>query len=414
MIRKNSMQNKKCDICNTMGLVESKKILGFCYCASCNNFLYHGDKTKYPIHVLLREILQISHFPDILVSDRSIGMIADLCEKDNKTLAIFAKIVFAGLIDMDEMAKVIKQPQSLPQYIIIVSRQIEQTLAVDYDYCEYIIRLLVFALGYNVSTDVPDLSTSTENSHFIKFFKQSSAKVLKGHSVEFQWDVRGKNIRIYLQVGEKTYAIKNPRASKRIVFDDNQKVVLVVRSKVNQQEIARRSLSVTVIEEVELTSFEASKPVCIESSPIILSWKVKNASRILLLPDQVDVTKVANITVRPNTTTTYILKASNDCSSKEKKCLIRVRLLPVIERVKLPVISSADSSLISISLPSIHVTSPQPNISIGNACVTPRARHKQSNIILQKRWVEAEDFGCIIRNIKSLFTYFQKLYKYEK
>ena len=408
------MQNKKCDICNKQGLVESKKIPGLCYCISCNNFLYYGENTNYPIHILLREVYQICHFLDILVSVRIIGLIADLCERDEKTLVTYTKVITAGLVDMDEISQVIKQPQTIPQYIVNVSRQIEQTLAIDYDYCEYIIRLLFFALGNNISTEAPDLSSSIEDSHFIRLFKQSSSKVLKGQFVDFQWDVRGKNIRIYLQVGEKTYTIKNPRASKKIAFNDDQKVVLVVRSKSNQQEIARRTLFVTVIEEVELLYFEASQPVSIESSPIKLSWEVKNADRILLLPDKVDVTKATEMTVRPSMTTTYTLKVSNECSSKEKKCTIRVRQLPVIERVKIPAVSSTGSPLISISLPSIHVISPLPNISIGNANVTPRAKHHLPTITLRKRWIETEDVGHIIRNVKSLFTYFQKMYRYEK
>jgi len=348
------------------------------------------------------------------VSGRTIGLIADLCERDDKILVTFAKVISAGLVDIEELSQVVKRPQEVPQYIINISRYVEQTLAVDYDYCEYIIRLLVFALGYNISTDAPDMYSSTEDSHVIKLFKQSSSKVLKGGTVDFKWDIRGKNIRIYLQVGEKTYTIKNQRASKRIAFDEDQKVILVVKNKSNQQEVARRILTVTVIDEVELSSFEASHPVSIESSPVKLSWRVKNADRALLLPDKVDVTAVTEITVRPSTTTTYTLKVSNDCSSKEKKCTIRVRLLPAIERVKIPAVSSTEGSLISINLPSINASSPLPSINIGNVYVAPRVKQRLSNITLGKRRIEPEDVSRIIRNIKSLFTYFQKLNKYEK
>ena len=285
-----NMKLNDCIICQSTGLKESKVIPGLYYCFNCNNFIYVGEGIHYKIHIVLREVYSLTKFRDLLISPRMIGLVSDLCNVQGQFLDLLIIILSSASIDIDTLYDDLLNNE-IEGIVNYNAHKLETQLMIDYDYCEYIIKLFCYALGKDIIIHDPYLNTEEKlDSNIIKVFKQSANKVLRGSSVEFSWDVRGKHLRIKLVVGEKVFPIKNPRYTKRVIISESSHIVLVVESKNSHIEVARKNLFVEVVEPVEIHDFTASRFVSIESMPVTLKWKIKNADKIVLLPDMLDIT----------------------------------------------------------------------------------------------------------------------------
>lgn len=70
-----------------------------------------------------------------------------------------------------------------------------------------------------------------------------------------------------------------------------------------------KDLDLTVVNDIYFEDFSSDKSRTMESVPITLSWKVRNAQNLILYPDGIDVTGKTSIELRPSRTTTYRLEA---------------------------------------------------------------------------------------------------------
>lgn len=89
-----------------------------------------------------------------------------------------------------------------------------------------------------------------------------------------------------------------------------------------------KDLDLIVIDDVQIEAFTSDKSRTIESVPIILSWKVRNAQTIVLYPDGIDVTGKNLIELRPSRNITYRLEATNGLSVKSEMLSISVTPIP--------------------------------------------------------------------------------------
>ena len=408
------MKLNDCIICQSTGLKESKVIPGLYYCFNCNNFIYVGEGIHNQIHIVLREIYSLTKFRDLLTSQRMVGLISDLCNVQGQFLDLLMIIISSSAIDIDTLYDDLLNNE-IEGVVNYNAHKLETQLMIDYDYCEYIIKLFCYALGKDIIIYDPYINTEEKfDSNVIKVFKQSTNKVLRGNSVEFSWDIRGKHIKIKLVVGEKVITIKNPRYTKRILISESSHIVLIVESKNSHIEIARKSLFVEVVDPVEILAFSASRLVSIESMPIILKWKVENADRIILFPNQIDVTSENQIMVNPMKSTTFSIKATNGCSTQERYCTISVKPLPSIQHVKIPFIEHYNGINLNVQFPGFTIPDLYPDIRVGIF------RLKRIKRLYLPDFEDGGDITKInpnfelwgiIKTMKSLFSYFNGIYR---
>lgn len=402
------MVNKKCELCENSNLILSDVIPGLCYCVKCDNFFYYGENRSYPIKDVLKAIAHI--FPDLIIHYRSLGLLADLCTFEDNFLDIYANVISSNILEIDTIKSEL-QSEDINDLLLSYSHILEQTLKIDYEYCEYTIKLIIYALGFSVRVEEPCQSDYKTESNIIKTFKASTNKVLRGKSVEITWDVRLKQAIIKLQVGKKIYGIKNPRYSKKISILEDTTVTLIVENRKSHHEMARRQLFVSVIDPVEIIEFVPSSYISLESLPIQLRWSVKNANKIVLLPSQQDVTNTSVITVYPVESVTYSLKVSNECSSAESNLSISVKKIPSISHVDIPGSTTNFNCNVHVQLPHIKVILSPLNFSLRclkwQAEVSSLVPHITSN----KHEPILNMSLDIPERVKSLFVYFEKLKK---
>lgn len=89
-----------------------------------------------------------------------------------------------------------------------------------------------------------------------------------------------------------------------------------------------KDLDLTVIADVHIDAFTSDKNRTMESFPIILSWKVRNAQKVVLYPDGIDVTGKTSIELRPSRNITYRLEATNGLNIKSEMLSISVTPIP--------------------------------------------------------------------------------------
>lgn len=395
----------KCEICDNENLIKSGIIPGLYYCVQCDNFLFYGENELYPIQDVLRAIGEV--FPDLILNIKSLGIIADLCIIKDNFLEIYSNILLSEILEISTLKQDI-QVESIESIIMTYSRIIEQNLKIDYAYSEYVIKIIIYALGVDIIVEVPSQEETSIDPSIIKYFKQSTSRILRGGSVEFSWDVRLKHAAITLQIGDKVVSIKNPRYSKRITFTENTVVTLIVKNKKNHQDLARKQLQVQIVDPVEILEFEPSRYISLESLPIHLKWTVKNAEKIVLLPINQDLTTRSIYTVHPVVSTTYILKASNECSSVERSCSISIKKLPSISHINLPSYQSSQSYGINVRLPNIQIKCFSLNFSIGSIKAIPIISYILPFPEKNCKTIIINIYNNWYNKLKSLFYYFDK------
>lgn len=100
---------------------------------------------------------------------------------------------------------------------------------------------------------------------------------------------------------------------------------------VDEQISISRKVNIKVLSEVMINDFSSDIPQTLESQPVELKWSVTNADKIILYPNDIDVTQQTSIKVYPNRAITYRLEASNAISIKEQMVSIGVRPLPRLD-----------------------------------------------------------------------------------
>lgn len=103
-----------------------------------------------------------------------------------------------------------------------------------------------------------------------------------------------------------------------------------------------KDLDLKVLDDVQIEAFTSDKSRTIESVPIILSWKVKNAQTVVLYPDGIDVTGKNSIELRPSRNITYRLEATNGLNVKSEMLSISVTPIPKLN-YKMPELPSFEN-----------------------------------------------------------------------
>ncbi len=92
-----------------------------------------------------------------------------------------------------------------------------------------------------------------------------------------------------------------------------------------------KDISIRVLQDVIINDFSSDIQQTLESQPVELRWDVENADKIMLYPNDLDVTQQNSIQVFPSRAMTYRIVASNAISIKEQIVSVGVRPLPRLD-----------------------------------------------------------------------------------
>jgi len=79
---------------------------------------------------------------------------------------------------------------------------------------------------------------------------------------------------------------------------------------------------------VKIKGFTTNNLIILQGDDLKLFWKIENASKIILLPDNLDVTNLATITLAPQSTTKYQLEAYDSYGGMQKSTAIDITVNP--------------------------------------------------------------------------------------
>ena len=197
----------------------------------------------------------------------------------------------------------------------------------------------------------------------------------------------GETVRISFNYSNTERAFLQSNISKEINLSCKKKVdvtpklgekyTLVCYSK-DPKVFVSRDLELQIQDSVSIEEFSANLTNVMESTPLLLHWKIHNATSIILSPGNIDVSNKNSITMHPIRNTVYSLHAKNEISSANKSISISVRPLPKLE-YKIPDMGKL-LTLSSINLNMAMLTSNINEINIDKWMASP-LRAKKTNII---------------------------------
>jgi len=176
-------------------------------------------------------------------------------------------------------------------------------------------------------------------------FRSSNDTITSGQVIKIKWSV--KNAQRILIKGAGIDLNVTSQEDIALAPTQTTEYTLIAYS-ADENVYDEKTIKVTVLNEVEINSFTVDKNSIAETMPVVLTWNVRNADRVELLPLYQDVTGRNSITLYPKTNTEYRLKASNRISQKEAYLSVGVHTLPKID------VKIADS-LSAINLPDLAI-----------------------------------------------------------
>lgn len=159
-------------------------------------------------------------------------------------------------------------------------------------------------------------------------YRSSNDTITSGQQVKITWFT--KNARRILIKGAGVDMNVTNQVDIMLTPNQTTEYTLIAYS-VDENVYDEKKIKVTVVSEVEIESFTVDKNSIAETMPVVLTWNVRNADRIELLPLYQDVTERNSITLYPKSNTEYQLIASNRISQKEAYLSVGVYTLPKID-----------------------------------------------------------------------------------
>ena len=173
----------------------------------------------------------------------------------------------------------------------------------------------------------------------IKIVPQSKAYVIERLGAYFAtWDT-GLHVKIpFIDKVAKKVLLKSPSEeidatimSELEISPANDTTYTLVSYAVDESISVSKDITVRVLHDVAINDFSSDIPQTLESQPVELRWDIENADKIMLYPNDIDITHQNSLKVFPNRAMTYRIVASNAISIKEALLSIGVRPLPKLD-----------------------------------------------------------------------------------
>jgi hypothetical protein len=137
---------------------------------------------------------------------------------------------------------------------------------------------------------------------------------------------------------------------------------LIVSSKGNHFSI-EKAIEIIVCQEVKIEHFIVDKDYIVESMKVNLQWNVRNATRVFIQPGNIDVSRQSSIELHPTTNTVYLLQASNDLFSAEKRLSVFVMPLPRFDAQLIPHLNTSHFSMLNVNFESLYPVNPELSVT---------------------------------------------------
>lgn len=157
-------------------------------------------------------------------------------------------------------------------------------------------------------------------------FTTSRKRVKVGEKIDIHIDYKNSKRAFLLSNLSERIDVSAKKVVK--VFPKSGELYTLICYSADPKVSVTKDLDLIVIDDVQIEAFTSDKSRTIESVPIILSWKVRNAQKVTLYPDDIDVTGKNSIELRPSRNVTYRLEATNGLNIKSEMLAISVTPIP--------------------------------------------------------------------------------------
>lgn len=195
---------------------------------------------------------------------------------------------------------------------LIVEKAIELQLVAsnDYDQTKQSVRIVPYS------------------SPVIRRFSSSHSNVKAGKTTRVSWSADyAKKILLKSPSEEIDVTI----ISELEISPVNDTTYTLVAYAVDESITVSKDITIRVLHDVVINDFSSDIPQTLESQPVELRWDIENADKIMLFPNDIDITHQNSLKVFPNRAMTYRIVASNAISIKEALLSIGVRPLPKLD-----------------------------------------------------------------------------------
>ena len=131
--------------------------------------------------------------------------------------------------------------------------------------------------------------------------------------------------------------------------------------KTNEEKTFKKAITIRTFDECEI-DFTADKYYIFPTIPVTLSWNVKNAKKVWLDKDEIEIT--GSMIIEPDEATVYVLRAEDEFGVKEKRINIGMLPIPQVKSLIVPTPDIVQNMSITIKQPRYNVDVKFPTINI--------------------------------------------------
>ena len=217
--------------------------------------------------------------------------------------------------DVDNYTKVELAGEDVTLYKdveLIVDKAVELQLVVSNDYD--LVKQSVNVVPYS--------------SPVVSCFSSSHSNIKAGKTARLYWSVDYAKKVLLISPSDE---IDVTLMTELEISPANDTIYTLVAYAVDEGITVSKDITVRVLHDVVINDFSSDIPQTLESQPVELRWDIENADKIMLYPNDIDITQQNSLKVFPNRAMTYRIVASNAISIKEALVSIGVRPLPRLD-----------------------------------------------------------------------------------
>ena len=217
--------------------------------------------------------------------------------------------------DVDNYTKVELAGEDVTLYKdveLIVDKAVELQLVVSNDYD--LVKQSVNVVPYS--------------SPVVSCFSSSHSNIKAGKTARLYWSVDYAKKVLLISPSDE---IDVTLMTELEISPANDTIYTLVAYAVDEGITVSKDITVRVLHDVVINDFSSDIPQTLESQPVELRWDIENADKIMLYPNDIDITHQNSLKVFPNRAMTYRIVASNAISIKEALVSIGVRPLPRLD-----------------------------------------------------------------------------------
>ncbi|CAG5072935.1 hypothetical protein DYBT9623_04471 [Dyadobacter sp. CECT 9623] len=209
------------------------------------------------------------------------------------------------------------------------------------------------------------LHLKAEQLPIIKEFSVSKQTIKKDEEIEIRWHV-DHSTSVYLHLGANSRRVSISGVFKKKI-DDTSLIKLVCKASDNSVEVVEGNIQVNVLKPADIIRFEADKKVALLGMEVKLSWEVLNATKVTLLPLNIDISNTSQYRTILSKNTTFILVAQNAAFTQTATVAVQAQEKPnIVEfRAKKQLIELGSSTELVWDVKNAHSV----KLDLGNSSV---------------------------------------------